>query len=59
MANWLFDPEPLGRLARQLQDAYTRCTWAEPNRIETVARQQFGMVTPGQAETVVIKAGAP
>jgi cell division protein FtsL len=33
-------------------------TWAEPNRIETVARQQFGMVTPGPTDTVVIKAGA-
>lgn len=34
-------------------------TWAEPNRIETVARQQLGMTTPGPTDTVVIKAGAP
>jgi len=34
-------------------------TWAEPNRIETVARGQFGMVLPGPGETVVIKANTP
>ena len=38
-----------GRL--QLEQA----TWAEPNRIEQVARGQLGMVTPGAAETVVVK----
>lgn len=29
-------------------------TWAEPSRIETVARNQFGMVSPGAANTVLI-----
>ena len=38
-----------GRL--QLEQA----TWAEPNRIEQVARGQLGMVTPGAADTVVVK----
>ncbi|MEO8802366.1 MAG: cell division protein FtsL [Rudaea sp.] len=32
-----------------------QATWAEPNRIEQVARGQLGMVTPGPAETVVVK----
>lgn len=32
-----------------------QATWAEPNRIEQVARGQLGMVSPGPAETVVVK----
>ena len=32
-----------------------QATWAEPNRIEQVARGQLGMLTPGVAETVVVK----
>ncbi len=32
-----------------------QATWAEPNRIEQVARGQLGMVTPGAADTVVVK----
>ena len=38
-----------GRL--QLEQA----TWAENNRIEQIARGKLGMVSPGVAETVVIK----
>lgn len=38
-----------GRL--QLEQA----TWAENNRIEQIARTKLGMVSPGAAETVVIK----
>lgn len=38
-----------GRL--QLEQA----TWAENNRIEQIARGKLGMVSPGIAETVVIK----
>lgn len=38
-----------GRL--QLEQA----TWAENNRIEQIARGKLGMVSPGPAETVVIK----
>ena len=38
-----------GRL--ELEEA----TWAEPNRIEQVARGQLDMVTPGAANTVVVK----
>ena len=34
-------------------------TWAEPNRIETVARSQFGMVSPTPKDTIVIKAATP
>ena len=34
-------------------------TWAEPSRIENVARNQFGMVSPGPADTVLISRGAP
>jgi len=30
-------------------------TWAEPNRIEQVARGQLGMVSPAPLQTVVIK----
>lgn len=30
-------------------------TWAEPNRIEQVARGQLGMVSPGSGQTVVIR----
>ncbi len=32
-----------------------QATWAEPNRIEQIARGQLGMVSPGPAETVVVK----
>ncbi|HZP65286.1 MAG TPA: cell division protein FtsL [Rudaea sp.] len=32
-----------------------RATWAEPNRVEQVARGQLGMVSPGPANTVVVK----
>lgn len=32
-----------------------QATWAEPNRIEQVARGQLGMVSPGPGETVVVK----
>jgi cell division protein FtsL len=32
-----------------------QATWAEPNRIEQVARGQFGMLAPGAANTVVVK----
>ena len=38
-----------GRL--QLEQA----TWAENNRIEQIARGKLGMVSPGVAETVVLK----
>jgi cell division protein FtsL len=32
-----------------------QATWAEPNRIEQVARGQLGMVAPGPDTTVVVK----
>lgn len=32
-----------------------KATWAEPNRIEQIARGQLGMVNPGAADTVVVK----
>ena len=32
-----------------------QATWAEPNRIEQVARGQLGMVSPGPGETVIVK----
>lgn len=32
-----------------------QATWAEPNRIEQVARGQLGMISPGPGETVVVK----
>jgi len=32
-----------------------QATWAEPNRIEQVARGQLGMLAPGAADTVVVK----
>ncbi len=38
-----------GRL--QLEQA----TWAENNRIDQIARGRLGMVSPGPAETMVIK----
>ncbi|MFC4819439.1 cell division protein FtsL [Dokdonella ginsengisoli] len=38
-----------GRL--QLEQA----TWAENSRVEQIARGKLGMVSPGPAETVVIK----
>ena len=38
-----------GRL--QLEQA----TWADNNRIEQIARGEFGLVTPGAADTVVIR----
>jgi len=53
----------LTRLTKEKDDLDTefgrleleQATWAEPNRIEQVARGQLGMVTPGAAETVVVK----
>lgn len=38
-----------GRL--ELEEA----TWAEPNRIEQVARGQLGMLSPSTANTIVVK----
>lgn len=32
-----------------------QATWAEPNRIEQVARGQLGMISPGPGATVVVK----
>ncbi len=32
-----------------------QATWAEPNRIEQVARGQLGMISPPPAATVLIK----
>jgi len=32
-----------------------QATWAEPNRIEQVARGQLGMISPGPADTMVVK----
>ena len=32
-----------------------QATWAETNRIEQVARGQLGMVSPGAANTVLVK----
>jgi cell division protein FtsL len=32
-----------------------QATWAEPNRIEQIARSQLGMVNPGATDTVVVK----
>jgi len=32
-----------------------QATWAEPNRIEQVARGQLGMLAPGTADTIVVK----
>jgi cell division protein FtsL len=32
-----------------------QATWAEPSRIEQVARGQLGMLAPGAANTVVVK----
>ena len=32
-----------------------QATWAEPNRIEQIARGQLGMVNPGATDTVVVK----
>ncbi|MHB8447104.1 MAG: cell division protein FtsL [Rudaea sp.] len=32
-----------------------QATWAEPNRIEQIARGQLGMLNPGAADTVVVK----
>ena len=32
-----------------------QATWAEPNRIEQVARGQLGMLAPGAANTVIVK----
>ncbi len=38
-----------GRL--QLEQA----TWAENNRVEQIARGKLGMISPAQAETVVVR----
>jgi cell division protein FtsL len=32
-----------------------QATWAEPNRIEQIARGQLGMISPGPNDTVVVK----
>ena len=32
-----------------------KATWAEPSRIETIARKQMGMVTPTPADTRLIR----
>lgn len=32
-----------------------QATWAETNRIEQVARGQLGMVSPGAANTILVK----
>jgi cell division protein FtsL len=32
-----------------------QATWAETNRIEQVARGQLGMVSPGVANTILVK----
>ncbi|MCE7951818.1 MAG: cell division protein FtsL [Xanthomonadales bacterium PRO7] len=32
-----------------------QATWAEPNRIEQIARGQLGMVNPGATDSVVVK----
>ena len=53
----------LTRLTKEKDDLDTefgrleleQATWAEPNRIEQVARGQLGMVTPDVASTVLIK----
>jgi len=53
----------LTRLTKEKDDLDTefgrleleQATWAEPNRIEQVARGQLGMLAPGPADTVVVK----
>jgi len=53
----------LTRLTKEKDDLDTefgrleleQATWAEPNRIEQVARGQLGMLAPGAANTVVVK----
>jgi cell division protein FtsL len=53
----------LTRLTKEKDDLDTefgrleleQATWAEPNRIEQVARGQLGMLAPGVADTVVVK----
>jgi cell division protein FtsL len=53
----------LTRLTKEKDDLDTefgrleleQATWAEPNRIEQVARGQLGMLAPGIADTVVVK----
>jgi len=53
----------LTQLTREQDDLNTefgrleleQATWAEPNRIEQIARGQLGMVNPGAADTVVVK----
>ncbi len=32
-----------------------KATWADPSRIESIARQKMGMVTPGPADTRLIR----
>ena len=32
-----------------------QATWAEPNRIEQIARGQLGIVNPGATDTVVVR----
>jgi len=53
----------LTRLTKEKDDLDTefgrleleQATWAEPNRIEQVARGQLGMLAPAVADTVVVK----
>jgi len=53
----------LTRLTKEKDDLDTefgrleleQATWAEPNRIEQVARGQLGMLSPGAANTVVVQ----
>jgi cell division protein FtsL len=53
----------LTQLTREQDDLNTefgrleleQATWAEPNRIEQIARGQLGMVNPGAADTVVVR----
>lgn len=39
LAAWVFNPEPLGRLAKKLEDAYAERTWANPEIRSDLARQ--------------------
>jgi cell division protein FtsL len=53
----------LTRLTKEKDDLDTefgrleleQATWAEPNRIEQVARGQLGMLAPSASNTVVVK----
>ncbi len=39
IGGWVFDPEPLERLARQLRESYAQATWANAARRAEMARQ--------------------